>query len=277
MKIGELIKTNISSIINYCNNVNHDEFSSLCNSVYSKKVFNINFPFFIEIDQISEGDSKKQSRSFWGEIYLVRGKRVRITSQWYESSVPYFIEYMENKKIEFNNNIEIANEMKNLSEGKAKKNNRVNSRYRGNAIGNAQNLLIRNVLSNLGNESFSEEDWNNTKKYFGNKCVYCGETTQLLIEHAIPINKEKLGEHRLGNIVPSCKSCNDKKSDKDYREFLGDNNAAIEMIEKYMELKNYVPLEDNDQMKKILNMAYDEVSSVADRYITIINELFVSE
>lgn len=277
MKIGELVKANIAYILSYCNNTNHDEFSLLCDLVYSKKVFNINFPFFIEIDQINEDDSKKQSRRFWGEIYIVRGKRVRITSQWYESSVPFFVQYMENKKIEYAKDTNIINDIKKISDGKVRTTSRINSRYRGNAIGNAQNLLIRNVLSNLGNESFSEEDWNNTKKYFGNKCVYCGEATDLLIEHAIPINKEKLGEHKLGNIVPSCKSCNVKKADQDYREFLGDNKTAIEMIEKYMEIRNYVPLENNEQMKKILNMAYEEVSSVADRYITIINELFISE
>ena len=43
-----------------------------------------------------------------------------------------------------------------------------------------------------------------------------------------------------------------------------------------MESRNYIPLENNEQMKKILRMAYDEVSVVAARYITIINELFIS-
>lgn len=41
-----------------------------------------------------------------------------------------------------------------------------------------------------------------------------------------------------------------------------------------MDSKNYVPLEDNEQLKKILNMAHQEVSALADRYITIINEFF---
>ena len=94
------------------------------------------------------------------------------------------------------------------------------------------------------------------------------------MEHAIPINKEKLGEHRIGNLVPSCKACNASKANKDYREFLADNNEAIGRIEQYMDSRNYVPLEDNKQMKKILDMAYKEVGSLADRYIVIINELF---
>ena len=104
MKIGMLVKTNISSIINYCNSINHDEFDSLCDLAYSKKVFGINFPFFIEIGQINEKDIKKQSRRFWGEIYIVRGKRVRVTSQWFEPSAQYFIKYLEKKNITVSGN-----------------------------------------------------------------------------------------------------------------------------------------------------------------------------
>jgi hypothetical protein len=52
------------------------------------------------------------------------------------------------------------------------------------------------------------------------------------------------------------------------------DTATIEKIEAYMDSKDYVPLEDNEQMKMILNMAHREVSALADRYITIINELF---
>jgi hypothetical protein len=96
----------------------------------------------------------------------------------------------------------------------------------------------------------------------------------LSIEHAIPIHKEKLGGHRLGNLVPTCKPCNGKKGGKDFREFLEENTAAISRIEEYMDSRNYVPLEDNEQMKMILNTTHKELTALADRYITIINELF---
>jgi 5-methylcytosine-specific restriction endonuclease McrA len=151
---------------------------------------------------------------------------------------------------------------------------RSNSRYRGNPIGNAQNLFIRNILSSLGRETFNEADWNSTKEYFSHRCAYCGVEAELLIEHAIPINKENLGEHRLGNLVPSCKLCNSNKGGRDFRAFLAENTAAISRIEAYMDSRNYVPLEDNEQMKMILNMAHKEVAALADRYISIINELF---
>ena len=39
------------------------------------------------------------------------------------------------------------------------------NRYKGNPIGNASNALVRNILSNLGNERFNSADWTETKKY----------------------------------------------------------------------------------------------------------------
>ncbi|WOV90735.1 MAG: HNH endonuclease signature motif containing protein [Candidatus Zeuxoniibacter abyssi] len=111
------------------------------------------------------------------------------------------------------------------------------NRYKGNPIGNASNALVRNILSNLGNERFNSADWTETKKYFKNCCAYCGKEQNpkdLVMEHAIPINKEVLGEHRLGNIVPSCKQCNSEKHKKSFEEFLGDDTQKINAIKKCM-------------------------------------------
>lgn len=247
----------------YCDNTKHDEINSLLDLGYSKKTFGLSsYPFCKEIENIEPSESKR----YWTEKYLVRGKQVRVTSQWIDKMKPSFINYLHSK--------EIASEIHLLDNKKPLDLKQKNSRYRGNHIGNAQNLFIRNVLSSLGVESFNEEDWKSTKDYFSHKCAYCDAETELLIEHAVPINKEKLGEHRLGNLVPSCKPCNSKKGNQNFREFLKENTVAINRIEEYMDSKNYVPLEDNEQMKMILNMAHNEASALADRYITIINELF---
>lgn len=40
-----------------------------------------------------------------------------------------------------------------------------------------------------------------------------------------------------------------------------------------MREKNYVPLGDNEQIRMVLKIAYNEVSIVSKRYITILNEL----
>lgn len=273
MKIGKLVKQHIKQIFFHCDNVEHDEIFSLLDPKYSKDKFGINFPFCIELENIEQS---RQMR-YWTERYLVRGKVVRVTSQWYETSGPSFIKYLESKGIAPEPDLsehERVEDQAIKTQQAQPPSSRSNSRYRGNAIGNAQNLFIRNVLSSLGLEFFNEEDWNSTKDYFSRRCAYCGAETELLIEHAIPINKEKLGEHRLGNLVPSCKSCNNNKGGKDFKKFLEENTAAISRIEEYMDSRNYVPLEDNEQMKTILNMAHKEIAALADRYITIINELF---
>jgi len=139
---------------------------------------------------------------------------------------------------------------------------------------------VRNILSNLGEDSFKKSDWDRAKEeYFSNRCAYCGAycrgSEELQMDHAIPINKSSLGEHRLGNLVPSCKDCNSKKGAKDFREFL-DDEGKISKIEEYMARKGYMPLEkDNDQLEKILEMARQDVFAVAGRYTTILNDLFI--
>ena len=154
-----------------------------------------------------------------------------------------------------------------------------NVRYKGNPIGNAQNLVIRTILSNLGDESFSEKDWEETKEYFEGKCVYCGASDREIVrDHAIPISRYKLGEHRLGNIVPACKNCNSKKGEQDYIEFCGEDVIALEKINKYMESRNYFPLtsekEKSDSIRIVLHKAHEEIRVVAEKYIELINDLF---
>ena len=271
MKIGKLVKQFIKPIFSHCDTMAHDEIYSLLDPQYSKKTFGINFSFCAELEQIEPSQSKR----YWTEIYLVRGKRVRVTSQWFETSRPLFLTYLKSKEIATDLDLPLYEKGQVDKKQHAPASSRANSRYRGNPIGNAQNLFVRNILSSIGLESFNEADWNSTKEYFSHRCAYCGKETELLMEHAIPINKAQLGEHRLGNLVPSCASCNSNKGNKDFREFLEGNAEAISRIEAYMDSRNYVPLEDNKQIKMILNMAHKEVAALADRYITIINELFV--
>ena len=155
---------------------------------------------------------------------------------------------------------------------------RSNNRYKKYPIGNAQNGVIRNILSNIGQESFSESDWNCTKGHFLHRCVYCDEERELIIDHAIPINRANLGEHRIGNLVPSCKECNEKKGgNKDFREFLEGDVQKIERILEYMLTNNYVPLGNNKQIKIILELAHKEIVAIAERYITIINSVVLEK
>ena len=243
---------------------------------YSKDILGINFPFCAEVETISPELSKR----YWRDIHVVRGRTVRVCSQWVDlprsKSRELFCRYLLSRKLAGDEELSAIDSLPQphhtSTAGPRKRAAR--GRYRNSAIGNAQNLFVRNILSNIGQESFNENDWQETKAYFMNKCAYCGAETDLVIDHAIPINKAKLGEHRIGNLVPSCKGCNDRKGNRDYNEYLNGDDEKRHRIESYMDSKNYVPLGNNEQVRMILDLAHAEVSALVDRYIVIINSLF---
>lgn len=279
MAIGRLVKGHLGDIFAYCDSKDHAEIDRLLNREYSKQTFGLSFPFCKEVNDIKPEESKR----FWTDVYMVRGKRVRVISQWIEKHRPQVIAYLEAHDIATAAEaLAREDEWSSASRGAATRpvaavarvSSRANARYRSYAIGNAQNAFIRNILSSLGTEAFNERDWLETKAHFDNRCAYCGDDGDLLIEHAIPINRGSLGEHRLGNIVPSCRKCNADKGGRDFRDFLGENATAIARIEQYMDSRNYLPLEDSEQMKLVLNMAHSEVAALADRYVRMINSVF---
>lgn len=63
------------------------------------------------------------------------------------------------------------------------------------------------------------EQWQAICEAFGFRCAYCGdETGKLYQEHVIPLNQG--GEYTVTNIVPACPSCNVKKRDADWKEWM---------------------------------------------------------
>jgi hypothetical protein len=144
-------------------------------------------------------------------------------------------------------------------------------RYRGNAIGNAQNLMVRNILSRLGDEQFSAADWDRVVADFGQACAYCGASGEVVMDHVIPINRQALGEHRLGNLVPSCRACNSRKSEQDFRAFLKGDPDRIAAIEAHMARHGYRPIGAHAQLRRIVDLAHQEVRDLADRYVAIAN------
>lgn len=148
------------------------------------------------------------------------------------------------------------------------------ARYKSIAIGNAQNALVRNLLGRLGDHSFTQADWERVRDNFGNRCAYCGEADKLEMEHAIPINMEKLGEHHLGNLVPACKRCNSDKGNKDYAEFLADQPERKQAIDDHMARSRYRPLRRNGLLvRALLRAAHEEAGALAERYAYLLREL----
>jgi 5-methylcytosine-specific restriction endonuclease McrA len=63
------------------------------------------------------------------------------------------------------------------------------------------------ILSTL-----TAEEWKNIKDQYKHKCVYCGKTKPLTMEHLIPLSRG--GHHVKENIVPACLSCNSTRGNK---------------------------------------------------------------
>ena len=64
----------------------------------------------------------------------------------------------------------------------------------------------------------TSEQWNNIKKSHDYKCHYCLLVKPLTMDHVVPISKG--GQHTDSNIVPACRSCNSRKWNRDYQDFI---------------------------------------------------------
>ncbi|MGY1663884.1 HNH endonuclease [Geodermatophilus sp. SYSU D00705] len=62
--------------------------------------------------------------------------------------------------------------------------------------------------------------------HFGCACAYCGAQGEPLVEeHVVPINRESVGLHAWGNLVPACKPCNAAKRSFSWRQHM----AALQL------------------------------------------------
>jgi 5-methylcytosine-specific restriction endonuclease McrA len=62
-------------------------------------------------------------------------------------------------------------------------------------------------------------EWKALCNQYGNKCLSCGNTGRLTVDHVIPLSKG--GTNDIGNLQPLCLSCNIRKNTRiiDYREY----------------------------------------------------------
>ena len=95
MTIGELVRAHIKKIFHYCDTVDHEELARLMDEAYSKKKFGIYYPFCTEVFLIPQ----ERSTRYWRATYVVRGKTVRVCSQWYSRDRPLFTQYLLTKNI----------------------------------------------------------------------------------------------------------------------------------------------------------------------------------
>lgn len=270
MKIGQIVKSSAPAIFKYCEETEPEEFARLQDPRYSKEAFNINYPFCRQVAQIGSSNRGR----YWTGEYVVRGIPVRVTNDWYSKSLPLLRRYLASKGLasDFHPDPSTSDAPPPDDAIRAAR-----GRYKGNAIGNAQNYLVRNILSRLGDEQFNALQWQAVVDAFGRACAYCGAEGELVMDHVVPINRQALGEHRLGNLVPSCRACNARKAERDFREFLADDPIRIEAIEAHMTSQGYEPIGDHAQLRAIIELAHQDVRNLADRYVAIINTVLTGK
>jgi hypothetical protein len=274
MEIAKLVQSQLENVFRHCEE-NPDELERLMDKDYSQRAFKINFPFCLEKSNILD------RKRYWTTFPIsVMGKTVLVCSQWYyPRNYEPFCRYLASKGI-----IDTGDLASLLALGDSqhppdppKSPNVTKTRYRATTEGDAANSVVRAILSNLGPERFSEKEWEGTKRYFDHRCAYydedspiCSEEIPTHRDHVIPISKDELGEHRLGNYVPSCSACNKKKHQGDYRTVFKNQPDTLRRIEEYMTSRGYTPIGNNEQIRTILDQAYKEAKALVYRYITIV-------
>ena len=80
---------------------------------------------------------------------------------------------------------------------------------------------------------FKDERW---KMENGARCVYCGSTEKLSVDHLFP--RIKGGADNIENLVCSCKSCNSSKGKKDLMAWYRERNQfpSIMVLRRYLKL-----------------------------------------
>ena len=130
-------------------------------------------------------------------------------NKWKAENKEHIIKYREDNKEkskEYNKVYYIQNKIKRNENAKQW---RLRNPEKKKIIDQNRRSRKRQLIATL-----TESQWENIKKYFNYTCVYCGEEKPLTQDHFIPVTKG--GEYTHNNIIPSCKSCNSSKGNKDF-------------------------------------------------------------
>ena len=92
------------------------------------------------------------------------------------------------------------------------------------------------------------KQWENIKASFDNKCAYCGKEKPLAQEHFLALSSG--GEYTVNNIIPSCKSCNSSKCNKDFFQWYPKHKYYSVKREKF--ILKFLNYKDGLQQLKII-------------------------
>ncbi|WP_228499321.1 HNH endonuclease [Nocardioides agariphilus] len=287
-RIGKFVERHVLSIVEYCDH-HPEEFEHLRDESYCKSTLGVRYPFFRSPDLIV---GRYEGRYRSSPQVVVCGETVLFTNDWYARHYVGFVKYIADKQMIDQDTAAAYLDALSESVPRAGAAGEAGSRGRlaAPAIGNAQNLLVRNVLGRIRPDAHAHGGWESTWSYFGGRCAYCDEPLAAHDkDHVFGINSKSLGEHKRGNLVPACKDCNSEKGDEDFRDFLDakfmadpataeDRKAAIF---RFMLERDYLPFALDPQVDPaaitaLLDQARTRVQEVATEYVAQIRSLVTS-
>jgi hypothetical protein len=124
---------------------------------------------------------------------------------------------------------------------------RINNPERTKEIANKVHHKRKAISRNLPCD-FTIKQWAECKERFDNKCAYCGKEKDLAQDHFLPLSKG--GEYTKNNIVPTCQSCNSRKSNKNFFEWYPDFRHYSKRREQ--KILTYLGYNKNNQQLSIL-------------------------
>lgn len=279
LPIGAFVRQHLPQMLSYCQ-ANPKEFANLQDHEYCLTNFRQSLPV------LRKRTTENRPPRYWSPSSSAPFSNAGywVTSEWVSSlHRAHFIVYLTNRGIATIGLSEdlLAWAQETVDEFGTTSAAPGGPRYRSTALGVAQNALVRYLLSNLHYEAFTQDDWKSVKaRDFKGTCAYCGEIKKTTIDHAVPINRIHLGEHRLGNLVPACSSCNGKKSNTTYTEFLeafyaNDLKQAqtrIQSLKMHAFKHDYQPIHDHEGIRAIIEEARTKLAEVAGDYLDKITE-----
>lgn len=116
-------------------------------------------------------------------------------------------------------------------------------------LGNGRGAFRKAILSVLLQNYIQEDAFERSIEELGHNCVYCSisnDDQDLQPDHLWP--ETKGGLHVIGNVVPSCPTCNSKRGSKDWIFFIK-NDTNISKKRSKEEIENQIVIISNYMTK----------------------------
>lgn len=259
----------------------------LRDAAWCKEELGLAFPFMKSADDLTSGEGHQR---YWSGVSRVAGVDMRVTNHWFVKNAPAFVALLESLRLMRPDAARALAEQYDalLGSGSTGASGPATTTEPGSlpayAMGITQNAVVRRILAKL--ES-SPNAWADTLAHFDHACAYCGATgVSFSRDHIVPINRDSLGLHHIGNLAPACSDCNASKGKKDLEPWLREVFPAtaeerIGVIVAFQRSRGYVPITeraiDVDAVRAVLEQARLDVAAVAEEAIGRIQELLASE